>query len=124
MKRSSTPRWPLPRHRPVRRRRKQPPPARPRRVASPAERLRAVARELWSPAAPPGPAMPVRSRALAAARHHLVPLLGYLLATLALTYPLVLHLGTRLPGSFTDGWQNYWNYWWIARALAEGRNPY
>lgn len=123
MKRSPADRWHLLRQ-PVRHRRKRAHPARPRRVASPAERLRAVARELWRPAAPPAPAVPFRSRMCDAARHHLVPVIGYLLATLALTYPLVLHLGTRLPGSFTDGWQNYWNYWWIARALAEGRSPF
>jgi hypothetical protein len=57
-------------------------------------------------------------------RHHLLPLLAYLLIALAVTYPLVLHLGTHLPGDGRDAWQNVWNYWWLRRALAEGRNPY
>jgi predicted methyltransferase len=56
--------------------------------------------------------------------HHLLPLLLYgLLAALA-TYPLLLHFGTRLPSDGGDALQNYWNYWWTARALSAGQNPY
>ena len=56
--------------------------------------------------------------------HHLLPLLLYgLLAALA-TYPLLLRFGTRLPSDGGDALQNYWNYWWTARALSAGQNPY
>lgn len=65
-----------------------------------------------------------RAQARVAARRHLLPLALYLLITAAFTYPLVLRLTTRLPGGFSDGWQNYWNFWWTAEALTSGRNPF
>ena len=43
----------------------------------------------------------------------------YGLLTLALTYPAVLHLGTRFMGDGGDGHQNVWNLWWIKKALLE-----
>ena len=114
---------PVVRRRSPRRRRRRPLRAS-RPVNDPSARARLILRALWQPAATPPPARSARTRLTLAAQQHLVPLVGYLLATLALTYPLALHLGTRLPGSFTDGWQNYWNYWWIARALAGGQDPF
>jgi hypothetical protein len=53
-----------------------------------------------------------RSRALWA-------LLGYSLITGAITYPLILHFGSAIPGDGFDGWQNYWNLWWTKTALLE-----
>ena len=47
------------------------------------------------------------------------PLAGYLLLTLALTYPLITQFGSAIPGDGFDGWQNYWNLWWIKRALVD-----
>lgn len=48
----------------------------------------------------------------------------YLVLTLALTFPLVLHLGDALPGDSFDAWQNYWNSWWLKQSLVEQpRNP-
>jgi hypothetical protein len=47
------------------------------------------------------------------------PLLGYLSLTLALTYPLITQFGSAIPGDGFDGWQNYWNLWWIKRALVD-----
>jgi hypothetical protein len=71
----------------------------------------------------PGTA-PLRERITRLALHHLLPVGGYLILTLILTYPLILHFTTRLPGAFSDGWQNYWNYWWLSRAVTSGVNPY
>src|SRR5688500_4139219 len=81
-------------------------------------------RELWA-APPPLPAdkrRGARWRVVVCA--HLLPLGAFLALTMVLTYPLVLHFGTLLPGDYSDGWQNYWNYWWLSRAVRAGENPY
>jgi hypothetical protein len=58
-------------------------------------------------------------------RHHLFVLPGYLILTLAMTYPLVRVLGQAIPGDSFDGWQNVWNLWWIKRSLLVlGTSPY
>jgi hypothetical protein len=45
------------------------------------------------------------------------------LATLA-TYPLILRVDSAIPLG-GDSWQNYWNLWWVARALVEQHvSPY
>ncbi len=44
---------------------------------------------------------------------------GYLLLSLVFTYPLVLHFDRAIPGDGFDGWQNYWNLWWVKVALVE-----
>ncbi len=44
---------------------------------------------------------------------------AYLLLALAMTYPLVLEFGRAIPGDGFDGWQNYWNLWWMRLALVE-----
>jgi len=64
-----------------------------------------------------------------AIRHHplrrrgrlsaLAALIGYLLLTLALTYPLVRVFASAIPGDGFDGWQNYWNLWWVKVALLD-----
>lgn len=41
-----------------------------------------------------------------------------------MSFPLVLHFGSYLPGDNLDAWQNYWNYWWTREALLSGRNPF
>ena len=51
-------------------------------------------------------------------RHTAIPGL-FLLLTLALTWPLPLHLGDAIPGDAFDGWQNYWNLWWVKTAVLE-----
>lgn len=61
----------------------------------------------------------VRAGALAAA-----PLAFYFLLTLVVTFPLVRVFGVALPGDRRDGYQNYWNFWWTARALGAGQNPF
>ncbi len=68
--------------------------------------------------------------------------LGYLLISLVLTWPLVLHWQTAvvggiqpgtvppdynprfLYGGFEDASQNVWNVWWTGWALEHGQNPY
>jgi hypothetical protein len=49
----------------------------------------------------------------------LLALAGYLLLTLGLTYPLVTQFSRAIPGDGFDGWQNYWNLWWVRTALLE-----
>lgn len=46
-------------------------------------------------------------------------LLGYLALTVAMTYPLVLRFSSAIPGDSFDGWQNYWNLWWVKTALVD-----
>jgi hypothetical protein len=36
-----------------------------------------------------------------------------------MTYPLVLHLTRAIPGDGFDGWQNYWNLWWVKTAVLD-----
>lgn len=49
--------------------------------------------------------------------HTLGVLLAYLLLTILMTWPAALHLTTGIPGDGFDGWQNYWNLWWVKQAL-------
>ncbi len=53
-----------------------------------------------------------------AIRHGLV-LLGYFLLTIVMTWPLVTQITTAIPGDSFDGWQNYWNLWWVKTALVD-----
>lgn len=53
------------------------------------------------------------------------PLLAYFLLTTVMTWPTVLHLTDGIPGDGFDGWQNYWNMWWVKKALLElGTTPF
>lgn len=54
-------------------------------------------------------------------------LLGYFLLSLLLLSPVLPAFNQAIPGgpiAEDDGWQNVWNLWWTARALAEFRNPF
>ncbi len=52
-------------------------------------------------------------------------LTAYFLLTLFMTWPTILHLTNGIPGDGFDGWQNYWNLWWVKQALlVEGVNPF
>ena len=52
-------------------------------------------------------------------------LAAYLLLTILMTWPTVLHLTDGIPGDGFDGWQNYWNLWWVKEALLVlGTSPY
>jgi hypothetical protein len=42
-----------------------------------------------------------------------------------MTWPTILHLTDGIPGDGFDGWQNYWNLWWVKKALLElGTTPF
>jgi len=58
-------------------------------------------------------------RAIRYAFLHCLVLLGYLLLTVLMTWPLARQLTTAIPGDSFDGWQNYWNLWWMKVALVE-----
>jgi hypothetical protein len=52
-------------------------------------------------------------------------LAGYALLTVVMTWPLARHVTTAIPGDAFDGWQNYWNLWWLKLALVDRvQNPY
>lgn len=56
---------------------------------------------------------------------HGAALLGYALLTTLMTWPLAAQVMTAIPGDAFDGWQNYWNLWWVKLALVERlQNPY
>jgi hypothetical protein len=63
------------------------------------------------------------SRSRAAASDLLV-FFCYVLLTLLMTYPVVVHLTTRLVGQGGDPWVHYWNTWWVGKALTEAKTPY
>jgi len=55
----------------------------------------------------------------------LIPILGYFLLTILMTWPTILHLTDGIPGDGFDGWQNYWNLWWSKEAtLTLQTHPY
>jgi len=57
--------------------------------------------------------------------HHIIALVGYLILTLIMTFPLVTKFSSAIPGDGFDGWQNYWNLWWVKKALLDlGTNPF
>lgn len=103
-----------------------PPPGRRRRRQRRSRRwLREATTALWAIEAVPVPAGAGRGgRWRALGLCHLLPLVIYGLIALLVTYPLVRHFATQVPSDGGDALQNYWNYWWIRQALAEGRNPY
>jgi hypothetical protein len=58
-------------------------------------------------------------------KSHLLALAGYLLLTIAMTWPATRYFTGGIPGDGFDGWQNYWNLWWVKQALLVlGSNPY
>ena len=59
------------------------------------------------------------------ARHHWLALLSYGLLSLILTYPLVLHLTTHVPGDGIDDPALAWNLWWVRFSiLNQHANPF
>ncbi|MEZ4659757.1 MAG: hypothetical protein R2911_19550 [Caldilineaceae bacterium] len=46
-------------------------------------------------------------------------LLAYTLLTGVMTWPLARNLTSAIPGDSFDGWQNYWNLWWMKTALVD-----
>ncbi|MBW7882916.1 MAG: hypothetical protein H3C34_09805 [Caldilineaceae bacterium] len=73
-----------------------------------------------APVTAPAGLSPAASTLLVAGKTpHLAALLGYVLATAVFTWPLVLNLASAIPGDGFDGWQNYWNQWWLKLALVD-----
>ncbi|MGD8820182.1 MAG: interleukin-like EMT inducer domain-containing protein [Anaerolineae bacterium] len=58
---------------------------------------------------------------------HLLVLLAYALLAIVMTWPLVRHLATHVPGSYTWAFDEYtfiWNTWWLRYTLFDlGQNP-
>ena len=50
-------------------------------------------------------------------RYHVGPLLLFAGLSLLWTFPLVLHMGTHVPGDPGDNYSILWNLWWARRAL-------
>lgn len=58
-------------------------------------------------------------------RLHAVVLLGYTLLTAVMTWPAPRAFFVAIPGDSFDGWQNFWNLWWVKLALIDRiQNPY
>ena len=56
---------------------------------------------------------------------HLAVLAAYFLLTIVMTWPAARYLTSAIPGDGFDGWQNYWNLWWVKQALLVlGANPF
>ncbi|MBN1978374.1 MAG: glycosyltransferase family 39 protein [Anaerolineae bacterium] len=56
-------------------------------------------------------------------RQHIVVLIVYALAAIAMTWPVAAHLGTHLPGGGDDVWVHQWTFWWVKESIAKGYNP-
>jgi hypothetical protein len=53
-------------------------------------------------------------------RTHLLVLLGYVILTIGLTWPIAARLFTEIPGG-GDAWHNVWNLWWAKQAVVSGQ---
>jgi hypothetical protein len=53
-------------------------------------------------------------------RIHLLVLLGYVVLTVGLTWPIAAKLFTEIPGG-GDAWHNVWNLWWVKQAVVSGQ---
>lgn len=53
-----------------------------------------------------------------------LPLALYLAGFAALTWPLITLFSTHFFADQGDGLQNYWNIWWVNRAVTELRQPF
>ncbi|MEX1018474.1 MAG: hypothetical protein WDZ49_02390, partial [Litorilinea sp.] len=52
-------------------------------------------------------------------------LIAYLALTVVMTWPLTPQFFSAIPGDSFDGWQNYWNLWWVKLALVDRiQNPF
>jgi hypothetical protein len=76
----------------------------------------------------PGPQVQKLSQRLARtwsnrAGQHIIVLLGYILAGIALTWPRTSYLTGRLPAN-TDQAQYVWSLWWAAHQVAHLSNPW
>ena len=50
---------------------------------------------------------------------------GYILLSLLITWPMVLHFSTKIPGVGGDDLMFVWNYWWVKHAVMDLKtNPF
>ena len=58
-------------------------------------------------------------------KEHLIVIIGYILLTIVLTYPIVLNISTKVTAKGGDVWVYLWNIWWLKKSLFElGISPY
>jgi hypothetical protein len=58
-------------------------------------------------------------------RRHLAVLLAYVGLSLLLTWPLILHFGSHVPGDGIDDPSLAWNLWWVKHSLVDQlQNPF
>ncbi len=55
---------------------------------------------------------------------HTGALFGYVLLTVAMTWPLITKMSTHMAGEDIDVWLNQWATWWTEKALKNGLNFY
>jgi hypothetical protein len=55
---------------------------------------------------------------------HIGVFLGYVLLTMAMTWPLITKMSTHMAGEDIDVWLNQWATWWTGKALKNGLNFY
>jgi hypothetical protein len=58
------------------------------------------------------------------ARPDLLALLGYVILTVLMSWPVAARLRTHLVGWGNDPFVHYWNNWWVGQALQRGTSPY
>ncbi len=67
----------------------------------------------------------VRTRTRRPGIIHLAVLLAYGALTVIMTWPMAAQFTVAIPGDGFDGWQNYWNLWWMKVALVQRiTNPF
>ncbi len=57
-------------------------------------------------------------------RRHVAVIAAYLLISLIVTFPLVMHFSTHLLGGKFDSYEYVWKIWWVAHALTHGVSPF
>ncbi len=58
-------------------------------------------------------------------RRNIIIIGAYFILTVVMTWPTAIHLTDGIPGDGFDGWQNYWNIWWVKEALlVKQTHPY
>lgn len=56
---------------------------------------------------------------------HWMALTAYLILTVVMTWPMTPQFFHAIPGDGFDGWQNFWNLWWMKVALVDRvQNPF
>ncbi|MEM7535204.1 MAG: hypothetical protein AAF639_23710 [Chloroflexota bacterium] len=68
---------------------------------------------------------PSHHHTITPSHHHTITICLYFILTLIMTWPLASQFTQAIPGDGFDGWQNYWNLWWVKIALIDRiQNPF